>query len=69
MRKQVTSVTLTPDVLSFLAKVAELNQISRSQAVELISSIVQDYFTDNQITAEHSVRGRADYRSQGGRSE
>jgi len=62
MKKSQTSIRIIDDNLSFIDKVAEINQISRSQAVDLLSEMVQDYFSDEQIKAELKVRGVYDGR-------
>ena len=66
MRKKATSMTLTQDAVDFIDHIAEINSISRSQAVSLISEMVQDYFSDSQIKSELSVRGVSDARRKSG---
>lgn len=62
MRKIVTSMALRKSSCDFINRVAEINHISRSQATELLSDMVQDYFSDEQIRMEHEVRGVFDGR-------
>ena len=60
--KQVICMTLDNSILEFISRVAEMNNISRSKAVELIASVVSDYFSDSQLLQEHQVRGVIDGR-------
>lgn len=69
MQKPKINLTLKQSTFEFIAMVAEINHTSRSNAVELISDMVQDYFTDNQISTEHRARGVVDYRRKEKKSE
>jgi hypothetical protein len=62
MRKISTSMTLTESTTEFITHIAEINHISKSQATELLSEMVQDYFSDEQIRMELQVRGAIDGR-------
>ena len=62
MKKLHVSLRLPEDTIEFANKVAETNGISRSKAVELIIDITRDYFSDNQLSLEHQVRGNKDGR-------
>lgn len=63
MRKQITSVTLSPPTLEFVDHIAEINSVSRSKAMELLIDLVQDYFTEKQIAMEYEMRGVLDGRA------
>ena len=55
-------MTLTESTTEFITHIAEINHISKSQATELFSEMVQDYFSDEQIRMELQVRGAIDGR-------
>jgi metal-responsive CopG/Arc/MetJ family transcriptional regulator len=63
MKKAKVSFRLPEDLVEFLDKIAEENGIPRSRAVELVTNIARDYFSDNQISLEHQVRDYMDGRS------
>ena len=62
MKRTQICLTIKESADTFIRKVAEVNDISRSQATELLSDIVQDYFSNEQIKMEHEVRGVFDGR-------
>jgi len=61
--KKIISSRLNANVLEYLNHIAEINNISRSKAIELAVSLVQDCFSDNQICLEHISRGSVDGRT------
>lgn len=60
--KRHISIRLEAHTFDFLDDIAKTNGLSRSNAVALAIDIVQDYFSMNQITTEHEVRGIVDGR-------
>jgi hypothetical protein len=62
MRKVATSMTLTESTIEFISHIAEMNDISKSQTMELFSEMVKDYFSNDQIKLELQTRDSFDGR-------
>ena len=61
MKKNVNA-TIETELIDYLNQISKTNKVSRSKALELVISLVQDYFTDDQIALEHNARGVIDRR-------
>lgn len=64
--KQNVSARLNKDLIRYTDQIAGQNGTSRSKTLELFISIVQDYFTNDQLFQEQGVRGEIDGRKKFG---
>lgn len=58
MRKQQTSVTLKPTTVEYLDRLAEINRCKRSNVIDFLSEMVQDYFNEPKLRIEYDTRWR-----------
>jgi len=61
MKKHI-NFRLDTDIADYLDHISEMNNITRSKAIELAIGIVKDYFTDKMIRLEYEARGDIDGR-------
>jgi len=62
MCKKQISATLEASTFDFLNDIAEINNITRSNAIDLVTEITRDYLSNDQISSECAVRGITDGR-------
>lgn len=56
-------MTLPEPVVSYLDRLAEINHTNRSRTVEILTDMIQEYFTEEQLKLEFQYRAGTDNRT------